>query len=188
MTTNKIIIGFVGLLASGKGTSATYLGAKHKAGQYRFSSILGDILTRLYLPKNRDNLIKLSEAIRTAFGDNILAETIANDAVNDQNNIIIIDGIRRLGDIEKLKNLENFVLVEIFADSEKRYNRLVERKEKTDDATKTYEEFLADHKRSTEISINDVLPLAKERIDNNGSFEELYSQLDALLKKYADKN
>lgn len=186
MTTNKIIIGFVGLLASGKGTSTGYLSSKYKASSYRFSSILGDICSRLYLQKNRDNLIKLSEAVRKTFGDNILAETIANDAVNDQNNIIIIDGIRRLGDIEKLKNLENFVLVEIFADPKIRYERLVERKEKTDDATKTFEEFLADHQRSTEISINDVLPLAKEKIDNNGSFEELYSQLDALIKKYAN--
>lgn len=188
MTTNKIIIGFVGLLASGKGTSATYLNSKYKAGSYRFSSILGDICSRLYLQKNRDNLIKLSEAVRSIFGDNILAETIANDAINDQNNIIVIDGIRRLGDIEKLKNLKNFILVEIFADSEKRYNRLVERKEKTDDATKTYEQFLDDHKRSTEISINDVLPLAKEKIDNNGTFEQLYSQIDALVKKYANTN
>lgn len=188
MITNKIIFGFVGLLASGKGTSAAYLNAKYKAGSYRFSSILGDICTRLYLPKNRDNLIKMSEAVRGAFGDNILAETIASDAVNDQNNLIVIDGIRRLGDIEKLKDLKNFVLVEIFAEPKIRYERLVERKEKTDDATKTFEEFLADHERSTEVTINDVLPFANEKIDNNGTFEELYAQIDALIKKYANKN
>jgi hypothetical protein len=61
---------------------------------------------------------------------------------------------------------------------------LIQRGENADDATKTYEQFLADHERSTEKSILEVVPLAKERIDNNGDQEDLHKQLDALVEKY----
>jgi hypothetical protein len=61
---------------------------------------------------------------------------------------------------------------------------LITRGENADDNTKTYEQFLTDHQRSTELSILDVIPQAKERIDNNGTIEGLYGQLDELVKKY----
>jgi hypothetical protein len=41
-----------------------------------------------------------------------------------------------------------------------------------------------DHKRSTEISILDIAKQATEEIDNNGSFDELYQQIDEIVKKY----
>lgn len=184
MPTNKIIIGFVGLLASGKGTAAKYLEEKYHASSYRFSTILRDMLRRAYLEQTRDNMIKISEAIRGTFGEDILAKTIARDAENDTNSIVIIDGIRRLADIEHLRKLPNFLLVEIFAEPKTRHERLVKRGENPDDVTKTYEEFLADHQRSTEITIPDVIPLAKSHIDNNGTLDELHAQIDQIVKQH----
>ncbi len=186
MTTNKtIIIGLVGLMACGKGKAVEYLQKKYNASQYRFSTILSDLLNRLYLPHSRDNQIKISEAIRTAFGEDILAQVIAEDAAADNNKIVVIDGIRRLGDIAKLRNLPNFVLVEVFADEKIRYERLIKRSEKIDDSTKTFEQFQADHERSTEKTIFDVTNLATEKINNNGTEKELQKQLDKLITKYA---
>jgi dephospho-CoA kinase len=74
--------------------------------------------------------------------------------------------------------------VEIFADVKIRYGRIIERRENPDDASKTFEQFLLDHERSTEISIPEVIAEADERIDNNGDEEYLHLQLDALIKKY----
>jgi dephospho-CoA kinase len=92
--------------------------------------------------------------------------------------------VRRPNDVKYLKNLPGFVLVEISADSQTRYERLTKRGEKSDDNTKTYEEFLADEQRSTEITINKIAKEATEHVDNNGSLEDLYRQLDELIKKY----
>lgn len=184
----KIIIGFSGLLASGKGTAAKYLEQKYKASSYRFSTIMRDMLHRIYLEQTRDNMIKMSETIRATFGEEILAKTIAKDAENDINPIVVVDGIRRLADITHLTNLDNFILVEIFAEPQTRFQRLVKRGENPDDTTKTFEQFLADHERSTEKTIQEVIPFAKEKIDNNGTFDELYAQIDAFIEKYADKN
>ncbi|MBD3311082.1 MAG: AAA family ATPase [Candidatus Magasanikbacteria bacterium] len=184
MTTNKIILGFVGPLASGKGTSASYLKEKYAANTHRFSTMLRDMLDRIYLDKSRDNLIKMSEAIREKFGEDIMAKAMAGDAKKDPNNIVVIDGIRRPADIEYLSQNPDFILVAIDADIEKRYERIIKRGENADDKSKTFEEFQADHQRSTEVTIPGVMAEADENIDNNGSLQELYSQLDKLVNKY----
>ncbi len=183
-SSKKVILGFAGLISSGKGTVAAYLEEKYSASTYRFSTMLRHLLDRIYVPQTRDNIIKISEAIRTQFGEDIMAKTIAHDVDNDSSPIIVVEGIRRLADIEYLQKLPHFVLVEIFADPEVRYQRLIQRGENADDQSKTFEQFLEDHKRSTELSILDVLPLAKERIDNNGTPEQLHEQLDALIQKF----
>ena len=180
----KIVIGFVGLLASGKGTVAKYLEEKYSADTYRFSTMLRDLCYRIYIEQSRVNLIKMSEIIRGTFGENTMARVMAHDVEKADNNIVIVDGIRRMADIEYLSKLPNFVLVEIFAESKTRYDRLTKRGENPDDNTKTYEQFLEDHKRSTEISIPEVASYATEKIDNNGSLEELCKQLDKLIEKY----
>lgn len=187
MTTNKPqknIIGFVGQLSSGKGTVAKYLGKKYSASTHRFSTMLRDLLDRIYIEQSRDNLIKISEIIRSAFGEDTMAKVIAKDTENDKNDIIVVEGIRRMADIEHLKKLSGFILVEIFADPKTRYKRLIKRGENSDDTSKTYEEFMADLQRSTEISILEVVKHATEKIDNNGTMEELYAQLDKLVEKY----
>ena len=181
---DTLILGFTGLPASGKGASAKYLTEKYRAGNFRYSTILRDLLHRLSLPESRDNLIRLSEIIRHEFGEDTLAKAIAQDAANSGQSLIIVEGIRRLADIKHLAQLPNFVLVEIFADIKIRYQRLKIRGENADDNTKTFEQFQADHQRSTELSIPEVVAQATEHLDNNGSLNELYKKLDNLVTKY----
>jgi dephospho-CoA kinase len=180
----KVILGFTGLISSGKGTVASYLEKKYEASTYRFSTMLRELLDRIYVEQNRDNIIKISESIRSLFGEDIMAKAMAKDVEKDTNQIVVVEGIRRTADIEYLRQLPHFVLVEIFADPKVRYERLISRGENTDDNSKTYEQFLADHERSTEKSILEVLPFASEHIDNNGDEESLHAQLDELIKKY----
>ena len=175
-------------MASGKGTAAKYIEEKYGAETYRFSTILRDLLDRIYLPHSRDNLIKMSEIIRGKYGEDTLARVMTDDVQNTKTPIIAVEGIRRMADIEYLKKLPNFILVEIFTDIEKRLERIQKRRENPDDATKTMEQFLNDHKRSTEISIAEVVSHATEKIDNNGDTESLYKQLDKLVKKYENQN
>ncbi len=179
----KVILGFVGQISSGKGTISKYYQEKYNASCYRFSTILRDLLNRIYTEQNRDNLIKISECVRQTFGENILAKAIAGDADKDQNELVIVDGIRRMADIEFLSKLPNFTLIKIEADPKIRWERLVQRSENSDDKTKTFEEFLADHQRSTELTIPEVMSHATEAINNDGDLNNLHKQLDELLKK-----
>ena len=111
--TKKNIIGLVGEIASGKGLAVKYLKEKHGAASYRLSDPLRDILSRLRLEINRKNLQDISRVLREHFGQNLLAKVIAEDAKNDTNKIVVVDGIRRPEDIEYLAKLPEFKLVYI---------------------------------------------------------------------------
>lgn len=183
-TMNTIIFGFVGPMVSGKGTAAAYLKEKHGAVVFRFSTILRDLLDRISVVQSRDNLMTMSEVMRGNFGEDILAKAIARDAAHASTPLVVIDGIRRPTDIGHLMQLPEFILIEITADIHVRHKRLILRKENTDDATKTFEQFTADHDRDAERLVPEVAKQAREHIDNNGSIEDLYRQLDDLVTKY----
>ena len=184
----KIIFGFVGQMASGKDTAANYLEKKYNGKNYSFSGMLADVLKRFYLELNRDNYVKISEGLREKFGDDLLSKTLAEDIKKDEHQIISVSNVRRPNDVKFLKDLPGFVLVEIFAEPKTRFDRLTKRGEKSDDNNKTYEQFLADHQRSTELTIDSISKEAIEKIDNNGTFEMLYQQLDELVERYSEKD
>lgn len=178
---DKKIVAFVGRIASGKGTAAGYLHDRYGAEVFTFSDILRDVLQRLKLEETRDTFIKLSEILRGAFGEDLLSKIIADEATGAASSIVAIDGTRRKTDVLHLKDQPGFVLVAINTDPKVRYERLIQRNVKADDQTKTYEEFLADEQRSTEVSINEIIDSASHQIDNNGDLEALYKQLDDLI-------
>ncbi|MEI6420386.1 MAG: AAA family ATPase [bacterium] len=178
---NKIIIGLVGPIASGKGTVKKYLVEKYGAQDCRFSTILRDVLNRLSLETSRDNLIKVSTILREQFGQDLLAKVIANDAKHFTGDLVVIDGVRRMEDVKYLREVPGFVLVAIDAHPERRHSRLINRNENAGDDKKTYEEFVADHSRETEATIPGVMKTADLTIDNSGTMEELYAQVDKIV-------
>lgn len=178
----KIILGLTGLMACGKGTATKYLVAKHKAKAFRFSTVFRDILDRLYLPQSRANMQRLSLALRQLFGQDLLAKTMATDIAKTKEKILVIDGVRRLEDIQYLRKMPNFKLVSLEMKEKLRYERLVSRGENADDKHKTWEQFLKDQQGETELTIPEVMKQADVVIDNNGSLEYLYKQLDQLVK------
>lgn len=183
MKNNKLIIGFVGEIASGKGTAVKYLEEKYGATSHRFSTPLRDVLKRLYLEISRENMQGVSKILREFFGQNLLAKVITEDVKNDLSNIVIVDGVRRFEDIEYLTKLPEFKLIYITADIKTRYERIIKRAENTDDKNKTFEQFLKDHEAETEIYIPEIGKTADIKIDNSGSFDDLKNQIDKIIKK-----
>jgi len=178
---SKIILGFVGPLSSGKEASKKYLEEKYGASSHRFSMALRDILNRLYLPITRENMQDLSLDLRNRFGSETLAKVMAQDAKNDDNEVVIIDGVRRFADITFLKDIPGFKLVSIDADPEIRYKRMLLRNENIGDSEKSFEDFLADGKREAELEIPKVMEISQYKINNNGSFEDLYQQINEII-------
>ena len=114
---SQIIIGLTGPNASGKGEVKKYLETECQAVSFKFSDILRDVLRRLYIVINRENLQDLSTDLRKRFGNDVLAKAIAQDATNSSEKIIVIDGVRRLDDIKYLLPLNNFKLI-LFSDTQ----------------------------------------------------------------------
>lgn len=179
----KLIFGVAGEIASGKGTITRYIINEHKAGSYRFSDMLRDILKRLYLPHSRENMQKLSTAIRENYGEDVMAKVMMEDVKNDKHNIVVVEGVRRLADIKYLKELPGFKLIYCEAGMEKRYERIIRRDENPDDGKKTFDEFKKEHEQESELQIKDLKNYADFAIDNDGEFKDLYKQIDEIIKK-----
>ena len=182
--TKKLILGFAGEIASGKGTAASYFLAHHKATAFRFSTILRDVIRRLHQSEDRDTMQRLSTTLRKEFGEDLLAKVMFEDAKNAADLLVVIDGVRRLEDVKYLRAIPEFKLCYVTAPSRTRYERLVKRGENADDLTKTYEQFESDHQREPEREIKQLEPFAAEVVDNSGTLPELHAQLDAIVKKY----
>lgn len=178
----KKIYGFVGHIASGKGVACDYVREKYGAGYHRYSSILRDLVRRLYLPEDRDHLIRISEIVRKEFGEDTLARVIKEDVERDPHDIVCVDGIRRLADIAELRKLPGFTLVYIDVAPKLRYERLVQRSENVDDKNKTFEQFLLDEQRPTELSIDEVAREAHVTLNNDGSLDDFREAIDKLVR------
>jgi dephospho-CoA kinase len=178
---SKIILGLVGPIASGKGTIKEYVIKKYNAKDCRFSSSLRDVLDRLSLDINRKNLINLSTVLRQTFGQDLLAKAISHDAKNLEADLIVVDGVRREEDIKYLKKIDNFFLLAVDAAPEIRYKRFVKRNENIGDDKKTYEEFLLDHQKETEITIPPIMKKAQIVVDNSGTLTKLFSEIDKFI-------
>lgn len=177
----KLILGLTGEKAGGKGTIAAYCREKYNASSYRFSDVLFDILRLLDVEPSRQNLIMLSGSVRRDFGETILARALGRKVTVDNHALIVVDGIRRLGDIETLRTLSGFHLVHVTADVRLRYERSTQRGEKAGDATQTFEQFVAEEDAETEKSIRETAALAESRITNNGTADELYRSIDRFI-------
>jgi dephospho-CoA kinase len=179
----KLIIGLVGKIASGKGTVASYLADKHQAEVFGFSTPLRDVLKRLYQDASRPNMASLSETLRQLFGQDLLSRTVTQDLQQAKSDIAVLDGIRRLPDIEGAKKLPNFKLVQVVTEEKNRYERLTKRNQNPDDATKTFEDFLADEQKEADRGIPEIMKLAEFTLDNDGDLNSLYTQIEELLTK-----
>ncbi|MFA7245117.1 MAG: AAA family ATPase [Candidatus Magasanikbacteria bacterium] len=185
---NKIILGFVGDLASGKGTLAKYLQEKYNCNTYRFSNMLRDVLDRIYVEKNRENMQLVSKVLRENFGQDVMSNVIAKDVVGDKNELVVVDGIRRPTDITYLQNLEGFHLIYITADVKTRWQRMVNRQENPDEKDKTFEQFLLDEQAEADMLIKELGSKAEKTINNDGTIEELYNKIENILESYGHKN
>lgn len=187
---SNTIIGIAGMIATGKGTIANYLVEHYGATTFRFSEILQEVLSLYDLEQSRQNIQTLSTMLRQSFGENVLAKSLVKKTKNSTASLIVIDGVRRLIDTTELKTLANFHLIGVVADPQIRYQRHLDRGRLAGDREMTFAEFQQRDLAETELQIPSVVTSADYTIDNSGSHEALYQQIDAMMAKigYARKS
>ncbi len=177
----KIIVGLVGIIASGKDTVADYLVDKYQAEKISFSDPLRDVLNRLYLPIDRAHMSGLSQILIDKFGGDLLSRVIAREIEKSDKVIFVLPNIRRESDYSALEKFPGFVLVGIKTDQKICYERLIKRNQNSDDQTKTREQFQKDLGLSTEVLIPHLVDKSSFKLENNGSLDDLYKQADRLI-------
>ncbi len=178
----KIIIGLAGDIASGKDTVWQYLAERYGAAHFECSDVLKDTLNRLHLPIVRENLANLGEGFRATFGEDILVRTLVHDVEQCDTGLIVVSGIRKLGELELLRELSGFRLMFIDVSLRIRYERIVRRGQKADDRMKTYEEFERDNQHAADSDVARLKSLADFVVVNESSVEELQRQLDEVIR------
>ena len=119
--------------------------------------------------------------MREKYGDDILAKVVAQRIKKVKNGIIILNGIRYWEEFEMIKKLGGKIIY-VTADQKIRWQRLKKRGEKKDDFS-SFKKFLEREKAKTEILIPKIGQKANFKIENNGSFDSFYQEIEKILEK-----
>ena len=185
---SKLVIGLAGSIGAGKGTAAAYLVRKYGADMFIFSSPLRNILKTLYIEPSRTELQKLSKALREVYGSGILSQVAIRAIEESEHRIVVIDGVRRISDLDGIRENPNFKLLYIDADVQTRYERILSRAQNSWDSEKTFEQFLVEEDGETEVSIRTLKPYASCLVENNKTEAEFYTAIDAFVEENLPKS
>jgi len=180
---SKIIIGLAGKIASGKGTASDHIVKTHNAVNYRYSDPLKEALGIFDIEATRQNLQTFSTILRKNFSEDVLARAMFKRSKEAANDNVVIDGIRRIIDFANFQLLDNFYLIYIEVDQNIRYERYTKRDQSPGDATMSFNEFKEKDEAESEQQVEKVKSKAHFTVNNNGSYEELRSQIDDIIQK-----
>ncbi len=178
------IIGITGTLGAGKGTAVDYLETKGFT-HYSMTGFIVREIERRGLLVNRDSMTTVANDLRTTHSPSYIAEALYKEAAAAGTNAVI-ESLRTEGEVQTLRSKGNFLLFAIDADPKVRYERIVLRGGAKDNVS--FEKFLADEAREMHATdpakqnLARCIELADYRLMNNGTKEELYAQVDRILK------
>lgn len=187
-----MLIGVTGLNGSGKDTIARYL-----VDNYNFvhrdlgQEIRDEIKKQGKDPLDRNEMILMGNEMRRKFGFSFWCKKAIESA---QSKNIVITSLRNPSEVEEIKS-RGGLIIEVFADQRKRYDRTVERVRKEKGAhgdVKSFEQFKEMEEKelkSTDPSKQQLLKcleMASQRLDNNGTFNQLYDQVRMMVAKEAN--
>ena len=141
--------------------------------------------------EDRKHLQDLSTALRSIFAENILERAIASriDKMHSPTPISgIIEGVRRLVDISTLLSDPNyrarFRLLYLECDPRIAFGRMHARKENSDDATMTWDEFQALRGAEAENQIQSLRPHAHAVLHNNGTAAAFAESVERVISEW----
>jgi len=184
MQSEKLIIGIVGKIASGKGMVAEHIHSRYKADFIDFSQFLYQAMDIFSIPHERKNINSLSIFLRATYGQDVFSRAVRKTLDARTEERVVIAGIRRDEDLVHLSDLGNFVLVYIESDVRIRYERNRSAARKPGDHAMTFEEFSAKDSDESNNTIEGLKSHAQHVLENNGSPEDFLKGLDVLLAQY----
>ncbi len=116
-----LLLGLTGLNASGKGTVADHL-VRQGFAYHSLSDAIRDVLRERGLEPTRERMIVTGRELRAAGGPGALAALIQRRLEPGRD--AIIDSVRTPGEVEILRALPSFRLLEVFAPEAIRFERI----------------------------------------------------------------
>lgn len=174
-----MIIGLTGTNGAGKTEISNYL-VKRGFEFFSLSDVIRDELKKNGLQETRENLISKGNELREKFGPSVLTERIVRKIKKDA----IVDSIRNVHEIERLRKEHDFVLLAIDAPIKLRYERLKKRKRSGDNISlqdfKKYEEMEKKGSKNAQ-QLEKCMKLSDHTIINDSTLEEFHRKIDMIL-------
>ena len=166
------IIALTGLARSGKDTAAKYIGAKYSISWFDFSrDVLMDELKARNLKPTKENMSYLGDEMRKKSGQDALAQKLIEKIKESGAKSVVVSGVRSPEEANYLKNhSKRFVLIKLTADTNKR----VKRSDNADIKSR-------DENDIKNKGLSKVLDMASIAIENNGTIDELFVNLDEVI-------
>ncbi|MFA7298533.1 MAG: AAA family ATPase [Candidatus Absconditabacterales bacterium] len=181
-----LIVGITGTLGAGKGTISDYL-IKKGFNHYSVSDYIVVEIKKRGLETNRDTMYQVGRDLKQKFGPDFIVKELYKQAKEEGKNAII-ESVRSPGEVVGLKELEDFILIAVDADQKLRYQRIRLRNSVKDQID--FETFASNEAREmedsddpTKINLSACIKIADHVFNNNGTFEELYIQVDDVVSK-----
>ena len=185
---SSMIIGLTGKFACGKSEVANYL-VKQKGFEYRsFSGLMEDDLKSQGKPATRENLIVIGNEMRENHGSDYWAERLLAGMTDNKN--YVVESFRNPAEVKVLRARPDFKLVFVDAPQKVRYDWMLNRGRVADNMqpfTRFQELEALESKGPTQSSqqIDAVIATADAQLNNVGTLEDLFRDVDTLLAKLA---
>ena len=185
MGAEGLLIGITGGFGSGKSLAASFLESKgfkkitlalfleEEAGRHGFKEITRTILQ------------DIGNEWRKTFGNGVLAEKAVDYIKKEKIKKAVIDGIRNVGEVKRLRKEKNFILLAIIADKKIRFERLKNLKRREKLTWKLFQKLdkrdMGLGQKQTGLQVLACLRKADYYIKNNKSLDEFKNNLAEFL-------
>lgn len=171
-----MIIGLTGTLGAGKSSLAGFLKEKGYI-QYVMSDILREEAKQQGKAEDRDSLLDIGNTLRKTYGQGILVEKVIKKAQQNNDDKVIIDGIRSFGEIETLKK-NGGLLIGIDSSIEIRYARNKKRGSSKDNIS--FEKFKEQEKKEP---LQECIQKADYVIFCDGNLDDLRKEMEKMIQE-----
>jgi len=184
---NRIIIGLVGPIASGKGVVAEHLRNMNYSYQ-SLSDRVREEVSRIGIENSRVNLQNIGNQLRERYGPAVLAVRTSKLLKSNNKKNIVIDSIRNPGELLYLRTSLKAIIIGINAPEELRLKWYLERAKERGEDSATIENFITANSRDLGVGedqsgqqVDVCLAMADYTVHNTGSKQELCDQLNKII-------
>ncbi len=182
MATSKIVIGLVGMPASGKSSVAEYLAKKHNATHIKTHDFIWNFLKARGVKPNEETSEMAALYIWAEYGDIPLAGWVARQVRESKSKIVLIDSLRTTEEarIFKSRFKNNFHIVAVLARPQIRQVREMKRA-RYGPLSKL--EFRMRDREELRLGVGDLIASAEHYIDANPGIYQISARVDAVLRE-----
>lgn len=183
----KLVVGLVGPLGSGKTTVAGYL-VSQGYKSLRFSDPINKEVLERGLKIERKVQQDVGDELREKHGNDYISQLLVKEINVSRESKFVVEGFRNPAEIGPFRKLKRFILVGLVADPKVRFERLVGRGQERD--PKVWEDFGLQDERDQGIdqpehgqNVRGCLELADFVVDTDSPLAEVYNRVVRIIEE-----